>query len=253
VAPLDQFAHRPWPLPTGPWVMAQGWDDLLFAHWPIPVDALRALIPEALTIDTFDGVAWLGIVPFSMRRVRLRLLPSMPGLSHFPELNVRTYVTYGGKPGVWFFSLDAANRVAVAAARRWFHLPYFHARMISCREDASIHYRSQRIQPSAPPALLAARYTFTGPATRTAPGSLEHWLTERYCLYCVDGRGQLARGEIHHAPWPLQPAEAEVRVNSMAQAAGLTLPDTPPLLHFAARQDVVVWPIQRADTAPELA
>jgi uncharacterized protein YqjF (DUF2071 family) len=237
------LAHRPWPLPSGVWIMAQGWDDLLFAHWPVPLAAVRPLIPDTLTIETFDGTAWLGVVPFSMRRVHARGLPPLPGLDAFSELNVRTYVTDGGKPGVWFFSLDAANRLAVAAARRWFHLPYFHARMESQRVGSAVLYRSVRTQRGAPSAALAARYWPTGPVRHAAPGTLEHWLTERYCLYSVDRHGQLQRGEIHHAPWPLQPAEADLRLNSMAQAAGLALPDTPPLLHYSARQDVHVWPL----------
>jgi uncharacterized protein YqjF (DUF2071 family) len=237
---LDQ---RPWPLPPGRWVMAQGWDDLLFAHWPIALAALRPLIPEQLTIETFDGAAWLGIVPFSMRRVHARGLPPLPGLSTFPELNVRTYVTAGGKPGVWFFSLDAANRLAVAAARRWYHLPYYHARMSSRRAGATVGYRSERVHRGAPPAALAAQYRPLGAVRQAAPGTLEHWLIERYCLYSSDRYGQLSSGDVAHAPWQIQSAEAELSVNSMAQAAGLTLPDTPPLLHFAARQDVHVWPI----------
>jgi uncharacterized protein YqjF (DUF2071 family) len=224
--------------------MAQGWDDLLFAHWPIALATLRPLIPEQLTIETFEGTAWLGIVPFTMRRVHARGLPPLPGLSTFPEINVRTYVTAGGKPGVWFFSLDAANRLAVAAARRWYHLPYYHARMSSQAADTTIRYRSVRTQRGAPPAVLAAQYRPLGAVRQAAPGTLEHWLIERYCLYSSDSRGQLSRGDVDHAPWRIYSAEAELRANSMANAAGLTLPDTPPLLHFSERQDVRVWPIR---------
>ena len=247
---IAELAHRPWPLPGGRWAMSQGWDDLLFAHWPIPLAALRPLIPAALTIETFAGVAWLGIVPFSMRRVRLRPSPALPGLSTFPELNVRTYVTVDGKPGVWFFSLDAANRLAVVTARRWFHLPYYYARMASRRAGQTVEYTSTRTHHGAPAADFTARFGPNGPEQRAARGTLEYWLTERYCLYCVDARGQLSRGEIHHAPWRLQPAVAEVQTNTLARAAGLTLPDTPPLLHFAARQDVHIWPIRRVLDEP---
>src|SRR5215470_11526964 len=155
---FDYIAHRPWPLPTSPWIMAQSWHDLLFAHWPVDPAVLRSRIPAKLTIDTFDGSAWLGIVPFRMSGVRLRATPALPWLSAFPELNVRTYVTAEGKPGVFFFSLDAANPVAVAAARRFFHLPYFRARM-SCRPDGDgIRYASQRTHRGAPSAELRGRY-----------------------------------------------------------------------------------------------
>src|SRR5262245_21709039 len=165
-------AHRPWPLPSGPWVMAQVWQDLLFAHWPIETAALRALVPASLALDTFDGRAWLGVVPFRMSGVRLRATPALPWLSAFAELNVRTYVTAEGKPGVFFFSLDAANPVAVAAARRFFHLPYFRARM-SCRPDGDgIHYASRRNHRGAPPAELRGSSRPLGPPARAAAARL---------------------------------------------------------------------------------
>ena len=234
--------HRPWALPDGPWVMAQTWQDLLFAHWPVPAPDVRALIPAGLEIDTFDGTAWVAVVPFRMSGVRLRGTPALPWLSYFPELNVRTYVVRDGKPGVWFFSLDAGNFVAVAIARRWFHLPYFPADMNCVERHGSIHYQSQRTHRDAAPASLKARYRPIAPRQRAQPGTIEYFLTERYCLYTIDGRDRLIRGEIHHAPWPLQLAEAEVAENTMARAAGITLPSCAPLLHFAKRQDVVVWP-----------
>jgi uncharacterized protein YqjF (DUF2071 family) len=241
-ANLEQVAHRPWPLPAGGWVMAQSWHDLLFAHWPVPEAVLRAHIPARLSIDTFGGQAWLGVVPFRMSGVRLRGTPAVPWLSAFPELNVRTYVAAGGKPGVWFFSLDAGNALAVAVARSWFHLPYFRARM-SCEACGGwIEYESQRTHRSAASGVLKGRYRPVGAVFSAKPGSLEHFLTERYCLYTVDGAGRVIRGEIHHEPWPLQVAEAQLPKNTMAEAAGLSLPAQKPLLHFARRQDVVVWP-----------
>ena len=239
---LDRIAHRPWPLPTGQWVMAQSWHDLLFAHWPVSVELLRQQIPAHLEIDTFDGQAWLAVVPFRMSGVRLRGMPAAPWLSAFPELNVRTYVSCEGKPGVWFFSLDAGNRIAVAIARAWFHLPYFRAQMSCLDYDGYIQYRSERVHRGAPAASLEGRYRPVGDAFSPQPGTLEHFLTERYCLYAADGRGRLLRGEIHHPPWSLQMAEAEFSRNSMTAAAGIPLPAARPLLHFARRQDVVVWP-----------
>jgi len=177
--------------------------------------------------------------------VRLRGTPALPGFSAFPELNVRTYVVVNGKPGVWFFSLDAANAIAVAIARSWFHLPYLRARM-SCEErNGWIEYRSDRTHHGAPNAVLRGRYRAVGDVFSAQPASLEHFLTERYCLYTADEAGRVIVGGIHHAPWPLQRAEADLTQNTMAQAAGLSLPADPPLFHFSKRQDVVVWQPRR--------
>src|SRR5882757_11124106 len=165
--------HRPWALPSGPWIMAQSWHDLLFAHWPVDAAMLRSHIPADLAIDTFDGQAWLGIIPFSMTGVRLRWTPPVPGLSAFPELNVRTYVTAQDKPGVWFFSLDAANAMAVRAARWWFHLPYFKANMKCEEQNGSIHYLSERTHHGAPPGVLEGRYRPERGFFEAQSGSLE--------------------------------------------------------------------------------
>jgi hypothetical protein len=225
--------------------MTQIWHDLLFAHWPVPLAALRSQIPASLEIDTFDGTAWVAVVPFRMSGVRIRGTPPAPWLSNFPELNVRTYVTRDGKPGVWFFSLDAANAVAVQIARRWFHLPYFRAAMQIQKRDDWFEYASVRKHRGAPPAELSAKYRPIAPPQFPVSGTLAHFLTERYCLYTTDRSGRLIRGEIHHAPWLLQLAEAQFTKNTMSDASGITLPDTQPLLHFASRQDVVVWAPQR--------
>jgi uncharacterized protein len=221
--------------------MAQSWHDLLFAHWAVDADVVRPHIPTPLEIDTFGGQAWLGIVPFRMTGVRLRWTPPLPWLSAFAELNVRTYVKAQDKPGVWFFSLDAANAVAVAAARFSFHLPYFRARM-ECREiDGWIRYESERLHRGAPRAAFEGRYRAAGEFFEAQPGTLAHFLTERYCLYSATPEGRIYRGEIHHPPWLLQAAEAQFSRNSMAEAAGLILHAEPPLLHFAKRQDMVAW------------
>ncbi len=239
-----ETAHRPWELPRQPWALAMQWHDLLFMHWPLPVAALRAHIPPALTIDTFDGMAWIGVVPFHMRGVRPRYLPELPGLATFPELNVRTYVIAGDKPGVWFFSLDAANPLAVRGARWMFHLPYYDARMLSERTGEQVNYASRRTHRGAAAATFQARYGPTGPVYQAVPGTIDHWLTERYCLYAADRRGRAWRGEIHHPPWPLQPAAADVILNRMTHQINLDLPDLPPLLHFTHRLDVVAWMLQ---------
>lgn len=249
---LARSGHRPWPMPQGPWIMTQSWRDLLFAHWPIPAAAMRALVPPALELDTYDGEAWIGVVPFRMANVRPRLAPALPWLSHFPELNVRTYVLQRDrgvvKAGVYFFSLDAANPLAVAIARRTFRLPYYRARMHVYDDGRTVHYASHRTHVDAPGAALNTGYAPAGPIFQSAAGTLDHWLTERYALYTVDERGQPFIGEIQHAPWPLQPARAEFLANTMAGAAAIQLPGTPPLLHFARRLDVLVWPLRPLET-----
>ncbi|HTQ60115.1 MAG TPA: DUF2071 domain-containing protein [Candidatus Solibacter sp.] len=244
-ANLEPTAHRPWPMIEGRWVMAQIWHELLFAHWPVPAEILRAHIPARLEIDTFDGQAWLGVVPFRMSGIRLRGTPALPWLSAFPELNVRTYVVADGKPGVWFFSLDAGNAIAVAIARWWFHLPYFRARMSCEARDGWIEYGSDRVHRGAACGELRGRYRPFGDEFLAKLGTLEHFLTERYCLYAIDGQGRISRGEIHHRPWALHLAEAELIKNTIAEAAGFDLPEEKPLLHFAKRQEVVVWRPQR--------
>src|SRR4029077_11075339 len=203
------------------------------------------LIPPQLQVDTFEGQAWVAVVPFHMTGVRLRGMPAMPWLSAFPELNVRAYVTLGGKPGVWFFSLDAGNSLAVAIARAWFHLPYFRARMSCVETDGWIHYQSERTHRGAPSGLLIGRYRPVGEGFSARRGTLEYFLTERYCLYAADRRGRIIRGEIHHPPWLLQEAEAEFMRNTITEAAEVKLPARGPLLHFAKRQDVVVWQPKR--------
>jgi hypothetical protein len=223
--------------------MSQTWNDLLFAHWPIEVDILRAKVPTGLEIDTYDGRAWLGIVPFHMTNVAPRFTPALPWLSAFPELNVRTYVRVGYKPGVYFFSLDASNPVAVHTARIVFHLPYFTADMHVDVSGGRVRYTSQRR--GYQHLVFEAEYEPTGPSSPPLSGSREEFLTERYCLYATDSSGRLHRLEIHHPPWPLQPARAVITRNTMAEAAGITLPNATPLFHFAKRQDMVAWPMHR--------
>jgi uncharacterized protein len=241
---LPDTTHRPWPLPRRPWVMAMQWHDLLFMHWPVPPVALHALIPPALALETFDGTAWLGITPFRMAGTRPRWVPPLPWLSAFPELNVRTYVTAEGKPGVWFFSLDASNPLAVRGARTLFHLPYYDAAMTAESDGEVVRYTSRRTHRGAPSAAFTGRYRSIGPIYHAAVGSLEYWLTERYCLYAADRRGRIWRGDIHHARWPLQPAEANIACNTMADPLQLTLPPRAPLLHFAQWLDVVAWALE---------
>ena len=239
-----EIAHRPWPMPDSPWVMRQTWHDLLFAHWPMDTHVLRAKLPRQFPLDLYDDRAWIGVIPFHMSNVAPRGVPALPWISAFPELNVRTYVTVNGKPGVYFFSLDAANPVAVGVARTLVHLPYFTASMEVKARGEWIEYSSRRTSNTAPPAEFKARYRPIGEAQPPARDTLEYFLTERYCLYTMDGTSHPYRLEIHHPPWSLQSAEAEFQVNTMAQAAGMHLPAEPPLLHFARRQDMIGWPLK---------
>lgn len=219
--------------------MRQIWHDLLFAHWPVDPEILRPLVPAQLRLDTLEGKCWLGLAPFRMSGIRARGLPALPGLSRFPELNLRTYVRLDNQPGVFFFSLDAASRAAVWAARKFSYLPYYHARMSVVSDDGWIHYLSRRID-SGPE--FRGRYRPIGPVQLRLPGSLPHWLSERYCLYTVSEQ-RAFRAEIHHQPWPLQDAEWEVEVNTMAE--GISPSAIPPLLHFSRRLEVLIWPLRR--------
>jgi uncharacterized protein YqjF (DUF2071 family) len=225
------------------------WRDLLFAHWPVPAEIVRPLIPPSLELDLFDGHAWVGAVPFLMENTSPRFVPPIPGLHAFPELNLRTYVTSPDegedKPGVWFFSLDAGQRLAVRTARAFFHLPYFDARF-EIRDGPEIVYRAQRTHRGAPAASFDASYRPVGPTYRSTPGSFDSWLTDRYCLYSADGAGVVYRGDIDHEPWPLQPAEAEIRVNTLGEWLGIRMEGEPAALHFARRLDVHAWLIEPA-------
>jgi hypothetical protein len=240
---LAQLDHRPWELPRRPWIMMQTWRNLLFAHWRVPAEMIEPHLPPSLTLDTFEGEAWLGVVPFHMTGIRPRWLPPIPGTAAFVELNVRTYVTAGGKAGVWFFSLDATRWLAVEAARTFYHLPYFKAAMSVQLDGDAVQYHSERTDRRADSGLFEGTYQPTGAVYASQPGTLDHWLTERYCLYAAAGK-RLFRGEIHHLPWPLQPAAADIHVNTVVDAHGLALPDEMPLLHYAGRLDVLIWNVE---------
>ena len=193
----------------------------------------------AFELDLFDGSAWVGIVPFHMTNVAPRAVPSLPWVSEFPELNVRTYVRVGTRPGIYFFSLDAGSTLAVHAARALLNLPYHAASMTVSQMPDGLEYRSSRNSERS--AEFSGRYRPLGPAFVAAGGSLEQFLTERYCLYHLDHHGAPYRLDIHHPPWLLQRAEAHIVRNTMADVNGVVLPDEPPLLHFAKRQDMVAW------------
>jgi uncharacterized protein YqjF (DUF2071 family) len=235
---LEHVDHRPWPLPQGGWLQGQTWVDLAFLHWRADPAEVRRLLPGSVELDLFEGDAWIGVTPFLLTHLRLRGLPPLPGVSTFPELNVRTYVVRDGKPGIWFFSLDAASLLAVEAAKRLFRLPYERARMTYERGDEWVQYESARAG-----GCFSCRYRGHGPLFHAEPGSLEAFLVERYCLYTEDG-GRAYRADIHHAPWPLQRGEAQLDLNTMSP---VPLVDAEPHVLFAPCQDVVVWPLAELD------
>jgi len=216
--------------------MAQTWEDLLFAHYRLPVELLRPLVPKDLDVQQHSGSGWLGVTPFVISGLRARGLLPLPLLSSFREVNVRTYVTRDDRPGIWFFSLDASSRLAVEAARRLYRLPYFRADISVRRRGEEIAYDCSRGEGK----VFSATYGPSDDAFHAETGTLEHFLTERYCLY-AEHSGELFRAEIHHRPWQLQPAHARIDLNSMPP---LKVAESEPLVHFSARQDVLIWSLE---------
>lgn len=224
--------------------MHQSWGKLLFMHWPIAAAQLRPLIPAELEIDTFEGSAWIAVVPFTMWDTRAfpPYIPAVPGLSAMHELNVRTYVHHDGVPGVWFFSLDCNSSAAVFGARTVFHLPYYNAEIELNQEHSRIDYSLQRS--GEPAAEFRASWTIGASLPVSSPGSLEFFLTERYCLYSHH-QGKLYRGRIHHQPWPLQKATISSYTSTMIESLGLATPAGDPLLHYAEELTVDIWALKK--------
>jgi uncharacterized protein YqjF (DUF2071 family) len=229
--------------------MTQRWNDLLFAHWPVPASSIDPLLPEGLQADTYQGSAWLGVVPFWLDRIKIRGVPPIPGMRNFPDLNVRTYVRdeQTGTPGVYFFSLDASYLAAVAVARVFFHLPYHWAEMrLDQRSEREFAFYSRR-RFSSEPAVFKARYRGLGPTRSLVEGrsgTLEYFLMERSCLFTRNEAGQAVRAHLHQLPWPLEEAEAEIERNDLAAMIGVELPDQEPVLHYSHRLAVYVWPAE---------
>lgn len=247
-------SSSPRPLPFGRWVMTQRWNDLLFAHWPVPPSTLAPLLPPGVHVDTYQGSAWLGVVPFWMDRIKFRGVPPIPFAQRFPELNLRTYVRdqQTNMPGVYFLSLEAGNPLAVLFARTFYNLPYHWAEMqFQKRSEREFSFYSRRRMANRP-VLFKARYRGLGPTrklTENRAGSLEFFLTERYHLFTMSNTGQPMRASIHHIPSPLEEAEAEIEQNDLASAMGLKLPGQEPVLHYSRRLAVYVWQLERMQTA----
>lgn len=241
--------------PRGPSTGAQRWLELAFLHWRVPAEELRPLVPSELTIDEFDGSAWIALVPFRMEGVRPWFAPAVPGISNFAETNVRTYVHLDGRePGVWFFSLEAANRLAVWIARTFWHLNYQHAAMSLVRDEDRIRYETCRLWPdrSGVGGVVDLRIgeplDHSGPdGDGTAePGSLEHFLAERYVLYTKTPKGHLLRGRVHHVPYPLRNATCEHLDDTLVAAAGIDVAARPPdHILFSEGVDVRVFSLER--------
>lgn len=236
---LDRVDHRPWPVPAGGWSVAETREDVLFAHWCVPADELRRHVPAALELETHRGDAWLGIAAFRVTGLRLRGLLPLPGVSSFLGVSVRTYVSAGGeKPGVHPLSLDASSRLAVAAARRAYRLAAFHARMSAVRRGEWLEYECARV--AEPGRVFSGRCRPSGAALPAEPGSFEAFFSERYCSYTAHADGTILRAELHHTPWVLEPAEAEIGLASIAPV-GLR---GEPTCHVSRRHDVLLWPAE---------
>jgi uncharacterized protein len=230
--------------PDQPIVGYQRWRDLLFLHWPVPVEILRPLIPEPLSIDTYEGVAYVGLVPFWMIGVRPWWAPERSAF-RFLETNVRTYTHLDGRdPSTYFFSLEAASAIAVAVARAQFGLPYYWARMGIRRHGSHIEYRTRRRLGGG-----ARSWVLFEPGEHlgsSVPGSLEHFLIERYYLH-VERAGQLWRGQVHHPAYPVQRARLLGLRDELIGAAGLPQPTTvPPLVHYVKGVDVNIHGLRPA-------
>jgi hypothetical protein len=251
---LIRTSHKPRPLPSGRWLMRQRWNDLLFAHWPVPAASIAPLVPEGLQVDTFQGSAWLGVMPFWMDRIKVRGIPPIPGARSFPDLSLRTYVREEktGTPGVYCLSLDASNLLAVAAGHAFYHLPYHWAEMrLEQRTEREFSFFSRRRFASRP-VVFKAHYRGLGPTSKLAescPGTLEYFLMERCCLFSRNQAGQPIRANLHHISWPLEEAEAEIEQNDLAEVLGLRLPNQKPVLHYTRRLAVYVWPAELVRTA----
>ncbi len=222
------------------WVMTQTWTDLLFAHWPVPAEVMRNHIPAMLKIDTYEKYAWVTIAPFAVSKSRLRLLPPIPFVSRFLQLNLRTYVVYNNQPGVYFLSLDANSRIAAGVARSFLNLPFYSSCIDLQKKGSQFHFCSRRASPESS-AEFSCLYQPVSSVFHAQKDSLDGWLTERYVMYFVR-RQQIYRGDLFHFSWPLQYAEAEISINTLPETCGFRLQGSPALLHYANSVKAYIGP-----------
>ncbi|OKL35690.1 YqjF family protein [Domibacillus mangrovi] len=241
---LREVEQRPYPLPSSQWMMKQTWSNMLFAHWPVSADLLRVHIPVQLKIDLCDGTAWMSLIPFQTHHTRLHFMPKFPFYHSYLELNVRTYVTYEGVPGIYFFSLDANKWPIVTSAKIGAALPYKHARMKMTIKDPVVHYTSQRQHPGSSRECFQASYQQSSSIYVPDKESLEYWLLERYCFWTLKGN-TLYRGDIHHDRWRITKAQADLHHNTMASFLPRHSFQNEPLLHFSSNKSVFTWPLKK--------
>jgi len=229
-------------------LLTMTWQDVGFMHWPVEPETIEAALPDGLAVDTYDDRAWLSVVPFRMADIRPRASPI--GRS-FGELNLRTYVVADGTPGVYFYSLDADDRLSVTLARRLFQLSYYRTSMQIRADGDCVEFRSRRTSSRAPPADFHATYEPTGQPATPEPGSLESFLVERYRFYAASDDGTVYYADIDHEPWPLQAGRADIRRNGLFAASGFDRPDGDPLVHYCTELAVTAGRLHRLrDAAP---
>ncbi|MGG1398021.1 DUF2071 domain-containing protein [Bacillus salipaludis] len=245
---MNDVGHRSWPLPSKYWIMRQTWSNILFLHWPIPLNILRPHIPSSLQIDTFNGSAWIGVIVFVLEGIFPRGISSISLTPKFPEMNVRTYVTCDGKPGIYFLSIDVENWASLKIAKRWFHLPYYSAQVSFRKEGQSFHIHSSRNGNFNTPITFKGKYVPVSEVYFPKEGTLDHWLTERYCLYSSNNGDNIYCGEIHHLPWPLQKAEMEIFRNTLLSPFHFDISEVDPIVHFSTGVESLMWNIKKIRT-----
>lgn len=233
--------HRPFPLPDKKWLMTQTWENLLFCHWPVEYDVIRQHVPAELELDTYEGRCWIGIIPFQVNKMRLRKMPPVPYLRTYLELNVRTYVSYKGVPGVYFFTLDADKSLAVLGGKVGALLPYREAKIKMTKKRGFVHFESDACGPDWMKGKLKLHYQPVSRAYSPSADSLEYWLFERYCFFTI-GKKNIYRGDIHHTRWKIEQA------NVLMEEVPSYLNDIathPPVCHYSHKKQAFMWMLSK--------
>ncbi|MBM7694645.1 uncharacterized protein YqjF (DUF2071 family) [Peribacillus deserti] len=243
---FKQIDHRPYPLPPSTWLMKQEWNDLLFLHWPVPVEILREKVPKRLDLDLFEGTAWITITPFKVTGMRFHGLPPIPFMNAYLELNVRTYVRFNGIPGIYFFSLDANHLPSVLGAKTFFALPYKLARMSYKKKNGVITFTANRTPAGEKEEIFKASYEPEGELFSAVPGTLDYWLMERYCLFTYRG-SQFYRGDIHHDQWKMTLAKTDIEANTMPSILPDSCYNGKPFIHYSPFRRVFFFPLKKVE------